>query len=343
MSPEQSLAHPASQKAANAGKARRGIRQEFIEQHLALWRLSRGSAARDAILREVSDFIWHYPGFAFRVDDEDRRGDFYVIILEKFDRIIEGYDERRFPFTTWLGACLRNTWLNYATRGRDPKCDSLDAREELGEELADGAGGAALPAPENDDLSFRSGFQRLAVRLYHLDLFDEDDFALLVRATGKPLSQCAAFIEELLETVRLRRARQAHFENRLGQLFQRILRGQQAMENLRANGQAGSEAEGRLREAEGEWRRRQGAYLAEYRRVKVHPSASRIADFLGIPESRVRYWLQAARSYWGPERSADAHGLRLAESSRGPRGASHAHPSQISAGAEGGPAYGGKP
>lgn len=270
-----------------------------LHQLVKSFQLTRSEAVRDQILRLVSDYMFHFPAFMFGKRDPDLGSEFYLAALERFDGYLARYDEKAASFHHYLAICLRNLFINLITRRRELQTQSLDAPARLASEDALTLGETvlryedrSLEGEENGNEETRK-LQRLfdsvkneesylLAKLYHFDLFDDSDFLRLRRHTGKNMGECAAFIEEIMESLRLRKERRAALEYRLTRLYQKILQAQKELDLAR---QKGDEEE--LIRKIASLRQKQSDYLENYRKVRIHPTPRLLAGFFGLSETRV--------------------------------------------------------
>ncbi|MBL8994126.1 MAG: hypothetical protein JNM63_12355 [Spirochaetia bacterium] len=270
-----------------------------LHQLVKTFQLTRGEAVREKILRQVSDYMFHFPAFMFGKRDPDLQSEFYLAALERFDAYLARFDEKAASFNHYLSICLRNLFLNLVMRRREiqtrsldaPMCASSDEVLTLGDTVlryedknfTEGQG-------EDEEVqnlrrlfdSMKSDESYLLARLYHFDLFDDSDFLRLRRHTGKSMGECAAFVEEIMEFIRIRKERRTALEHRLTRLYQKILHAQKELDQAR---QMGEEEE--LIRKMASLRQKQDDYLAEYQKVRIHPAPKLLAGFFGIPETRV--------------------------------------------------------
>ncbi len=267
------------------------------------FQISRDASTRATLVKELSEYIYHFPAFVFGKRDVDLQSDFYIAALERFDGFVARFDEKASSFMNYLAVCLRNLYLNLVTRRREISTISLDAP------VSGGGGGenassstlaetllryedrdpSAQDAADEETLRLQNLFHSvknpeayLLAKLYYFDLFDDGDFIRLKEHTGKSLGECMAFVEELMESLRIRKERRASLEYRLTRLFRKILSLQRELETSREK--RGSED---IKENVIRLRERQSEYLAEYQRVRIHPSPKLLAGFFGVTESRV--------------------------------------------------------
>lgn len=68
----------------------------------------------DKIKELLSEFIYHYPSFAYEVFDEDIKGDFYIYVLDRLEKIILSYKiQENTKFKTFFYLVLKRQYLNF--------------------------------------------------------------------------------------------------------------------------------------------------------------------------------------------------------------------------------------
>lgn len=270
-----------------------------LHQLVKSFQLTRSEAVREKILREVSDYMFHFPSFVFGKHDPDIRSEFYLAALERFDGFLARFDESFASFRHYLSVCLRNLFLNLVMRRRELQTQSLDAPIKTSGDEVLTLGDTVLryedrstvedPAEDDETRTLRVLFDSvkneesyLLARLYHFDLFDDSDFLRLRRHTGKNLGECAAFIETVMEFIRERKERRTLLEHRLTRLYQKIVAAQKDLDYARQRG----DEEEQIRKI-ALLRQKQSDYLDAYQKVRIHPAPRLLADFFGLSEARV--------------------------------------------------------
>ncbi|HCL55715.1 MAG TPA: hypothetical protein DHW82_01730 [Spirochaetia bacterium] len=148
----------------------------------------------------LSEFIYHFPSIGFEVYDEDIKGDFYLYLCERLEKIISDYKiQESAQFKTFFYLVLRRHYLNFIqSRKKNFKTLPIEEAEKIIHEPEENKN------LEKISLLFASltPFQRLILKLRCPDFLMPEDFFELGKFFNKPPSELFSKIDIILEDIR---------------------------------------------------------------------------------------------------------------------------------------------
>ncbi len=85
----------------------------------------------DKILEALADLIYQFPAIAFEVYHHDIKGDFYLYVSERLEKILKSYQPlEKAKFKTFFYLTLRRHYFNFI-KARKPKIEEVPLEEEI--------------------------------------------------------------------------------------------------------------------------------------------------------------------------------------------------------------------
>ncbi len=281
--------------------------QRYLEQ------FDSGSLFR-LIITKVEPYIRNYPQLAFRKTNEDLKSDFFVYIYERFEGILEKFDNNLGKFSIYLSIKLKNYFLNYIRRAKVMnKIKSINYEiDTASEAIFKDSYNLELNVSEREiyveeksreksllDNLKREPFRYLCIKLYFFDLFTEKDFSMLMsylKVNEQTISIVKKNIDALSEEVHRKRLVKIYYENCLNKThYQNMLRSESLRDLKLVNRDKGTIKE--LVEKHESISKRRSALLQKYYAVNIFPSMKAIACVLQTEATKVSNIINYYKQY----------------------------------------------
>ncbi len=262
-------------------------------------------SGKQALLRDLATYAYHYPRRRLPHLDEDTSGEFYLFCHRKLEHLVERFRERGIPFEHYLNSVLSwqlRTFL--AKRNRAEQSWQAALRSPLWDCSETTVVGAAVGADTPRDTPrmrpARTGRLRMPTtarqrRLLYAVLkaghrLDDAEIEHAAAATGCPPGCLRGLIAELARRGSASRRRQQMLRERRNHAFAEL-----NIWSAAAQQETDPERRASAETRAARHRRTMNSAQAELARVRVAPSNREIGDLLGVPKGTVDtglYWLK---------------------------------------------------
>lgn len=257
---------------------------------------------KQALLRDLATYAYHYPRRRLPHLDEDTSGEFYLFCHHKLEHLIERFRERGIPFEHYLNSVLSwqlRTFL--ANRNRAEQSWQAALRSPLWDCSETTAGAAGADPVETPRMRpARTGRFRMPAtarqrRLLYAVLkaghrLNDAEIERAGAATGCPPDCLRGLVADLARRGSASRRRQQMLRERRNHAFAELNIWSAAAQQ-ETDPERRASAETRV----ARHRRTMNSAQAELARVRVAPSNREIGDLLGVPKGTVDtglYWLK---------------------------------------------------
>ena len=234
------------------------------------------------IVQHLSPYIYNFPRIVFAADP-DCCSDFYEYMLSRLHRVLSSYRETGAKFSTWFTVVLRSRYINFvkerastSRRQVEMFSYSLDYSENDKQSLY-----SIIAEPKDyiqshyalyDELverivSHLNRKHRMFFHLYYIESIRPEDIVFLSFNLGREIRDILSGIGGLKKTVARRYEKKNASLAKLGTYHRELIMAQsrddkQAMIRIR---------------------KKRDSVIAEYHKIKIHPSYEGIAGFLTLP------------------------------------------------------------
>jgi DNA-directed RNA polymerase specialized sigma24 family protein len=234
------------------------------------------------IVKLLSPYMYNYPRIVFAADP-DCCSDFYEYMLNRLQKVLGSYRETDARFSTWFTVVLRSRYINFvreratASQWRAETFSySLDYSQNDKQSLY-----SMIAEPKDyiqshyalyDELverivSHLNRKHRIFFHLYYIESLRPEDVVYLSFSLGREIRDVLHGIGALKNTVARRYKKKNENLGKLGTYHRELIKAQRRDD----------------KEAMARIRKKRDSVIAEYQRIKIHPSYEGIAGFLAVP------------------------------------------------------------
>ena len=242
----------------------------------------------EAIVEDISTFIYNYPRVIFNVTD-DTCSDFYEYILTRLKSILKSYSISKVKFTTWFTVVLRNRYLNFIREkvGNSNQFSDLSfdhvkynmngSSVNLHMIIADSRDydsnmqSYVLNSVIDKIISILNDKYRVLFHLYYIDFLRIEDIRFLSLFFGRNIGEIIEGVDSIKNTIVDKYEKREIILDKLAKNHHSIINYQRLGDEKLENNA----------------REHQDILLNEYRNIKCFPSYEIIASFCDFPVGTV--------------------------------------------------------